>query len=144
MVFAALLSAVARNPSLRGQLFSYAILGFAFVEAIGVSNTLLVRLENIPTDDSTTVVRPDGCHDVQVRLSAGSTAGGGTAEAGVSLVTIWSADRQCAQQRRLLLLGSSHYSAGANTTSVYKKSERFLAASAIKKAFSFVALLLLF
>lgn len=37
LVFAALLQAVARNPSLRGQLFSYAILGFAFVEAIGVS-----------------------------------------------------------------------------------------------------------
>ena len=36
LVFAALLSAVARNPSLRGQLFAYAILGFAFVEAIGL------------------------------------------------------------------------------------------------------------
>ena len=36
LVFAALINAVARNPSLRGQLFSYAILGFAFVEAIGV------------------------------------------------------------------------------------------------------------
>lgn len=35
-MFAALLTAVARNPSLRGQLFSYAILGFAFVEAIGL------------------------------------------------------------------------------------------------------------
>jgi F-type H+-transporting ATPase subunit c len=34
MVFAALLMGVARNPSMRGQLFSYAILGFAFVEAI--------------------------------------------------------------------------------------------------------------
>ena len=31
LVFASLLTAVARNPSLRGQLFSYAILGFAFV-----------------------------------------------------------------------------------------------------------------
>ncbi|KAH0358582.1 hypothetical protein KCU89_g19508, partial [Aureobasidium melanogenum] len=31
LVFAALLQGVARNPSLRGQLFSYAILGFAFV-----------------------------------------------------------------------------------------------------------------
>lgn len=41
LVFAALLQAVARNPSLRGQLFSYAILGFAFVEAIGVSNYLI-------------------------------------------------------------------------------------------------------
>merc|ERR1711959_726009 len=32
----ALVQAVARNPSLRDQLFSYAILGFAFVEAIGL------------------------------------------------------------------------------------------------------------
>lgn len=39
LVFAALIQAVARNPSLRGQLFSYAILGFAFVEAIGVRIT---------------------------------------------------------------------------------------------------------
>merc|ERR1712137_1082295 len=36
LFFAALINAVARNPSLRGQLFSYAILGFAFVEAIGL------------------------------------------------------------------------------------------------------------
>lgn len=40
LVFASLLTAVARNPSLRGQLFSYAILGFAFVEAIGVSHQI--------------------------------------------------------------------------------------------------------
>ena len=39
LVFASLLTAVARNPSMRGQLFSYAILGFAFVEAIGVCIT---------------------------------------------------------------------------------------------------------
>jgi len=49
LVFAALLSAVARNPSLRGQLFSYAILGFAFVEAIGlVRNTLQTTLSSTP------------------------------------------------------------------------------------------------
>lgn len=47
LVFAALLSAVARNPSLRGQLFSYAILGFAFVEAIGL----------VSAEDSMDVVR---------------------------------------------------------------------------------------
>ena len=41
LVFAALLSAVARNPSLRGQLFSYAILGFAFVEAIGLFDLMV-------------------------------------------------------------------------------------------------------
>ena len=33
VVFGTLILGVARNPSLRGQLFSYAILGFAFAEA---------------------------------------------------------------------------------------------------------------
>lgn len=37
IVFGALILGVARNPSLRGQLFSYAILGFAFSEATGQS-----------------------------------------------------------------------------------------------------------
>lgn len=36
IVFGALILGVARNPSLRGQLFSYAILGFAFSEATGL------------------------------------------------------------------------------------------------------------
>jgi F-type H+-transporting ATPase subunit c len=35
-VFGALINGVARNPSLRGQLFGYAILGFAFAEATGL------------------------------------------------------------------------------------------------------------
>ncbi|KAL8923358.1 MAG: hypothetical protein Q9208_004628 [Pyrenodesmia sp. 3 TL-2023] len=35
-VFGALITGTARNPSLRGQLFSYAILGFAFAEATGL------------------------------------------------------------------------------------------------------------
>ncbi|KAI9056228.1 hypothetical protein LZ554_001156 [Drepanopeziza brunnea f. sp. 'monogermtubi'] len=35
-VFGALITGVARNPSMRGQLFSYAILGFAFAEATGL------------------------------------------------------------------------------------------------------------
>merc|ERR1712098_36851 len=35
-VFGSLITGVARNPSMRGQLFSYAILGFAFVEATGL------------------------------------------------------------------------------------------------------------
>jgi F-type H+-transporting ATPase subunit c len=35
-VFGALITGVARNPSLRGQLFGYAILGFAFAEATGL------------------------------------------------------------------------------------------------------------
>lgn len=33
VVFGCLVLAVSRNPSLRGQLFSYTILGFAFSEA---------------------------------------------------------------------------------------------------------------
>jgi len=37
IVFGALIIGVARNPSLRGQLFTYAILGFAFAEATGLS-----------------------------------------------------------------------------------------------------------
>ncbi|KAH8908766.1 H+-transporting ATP synthase [Coniochaeta sp. PMI_546] len=35
-VFAALINGVARNPALRGQLFTYAVLGFAFAEATGL------------------------------------------------------------------------------------------------------------
>lgn len=51
LVFASLLSAVARNPALRGQLFSYAILGFAFVEAIGLFDlmvALMAKFVRIP------------------------------------------------------------------------------------------------
>ncbi|OAQ79298.1 ATPase, F0 complex, subunit C, DCCD-binding site [Purpureocillium lilacinum] len=44
LVFAALLHAVARNPALRGQLFSYAILGFAFVEAIGLFDLMVALM----------------------------------------------------------------------------------------------------
>ena len=36
LVFGALVSAFARNPSLRQQLFSFTILGFALTEAIGL------------------------------------------------------------------------------------------------------------
>ena len=36
IVFASLISGFARNPSLKGQLFSYAILGFALTEAIAL------------------------------------------------------------------------------------------------------------
>ncbi|KAK1760753.1 ATP synthase F(0) complex subunit C3, mitochondrial [Echria macrotheca] len=35
-VFGSLITGVARNPALRGQLFSYAVLGFAFAEATGL------------------------------------------------------------------------------------------------------------
>jgi len=34
-IFGSLINAVARNPSQRGQLFTYAILGFALAEATG-------------------------------------------------------------------------------------------------------------
>jgi F-type H+-transporting ATPase subunit c len=44
VVFGALILGVARNPSLRGQLFSYAILGFAFAEATGLFALMLVFL----------------------------------------------------------------------------------------------------
>ncbi|KAK8220091.1 hypothetical protein M8818_000507 [Zalaria obscura] len=44
LVFAALLQGVARNPSMRGQLFSYAILGFAFVEAIGLFDLMVAMM----------------------------------------------------------------------------------------------------
>ena len=44
LVFASLLQAVARNPSLRNQLFSYAILGFAFVEAIGLFDLMVAMM----------------------------------------------------------------------------------------------------
>lgn len=36
VVFGNLISATSRNPSLRPQLFSYAILGFSLVEATGL------------------------------------------------------------------------------------------------------------
>ncbi len=51
LVFAALLNGVARNPALRGQLFSYAILGFAFVEAIGLFDlmvALMAKFVSVP------------------------------------------------------------------------------------------------
>jgi F-type H+-transporting ATPase subunit c len=35
-VFAALVQSTARNPSLKQQLFGYAILGFALTEAVGL------------------------------------------------------------------------------------------------------------
>ncbi|KAI4861035.1 hypothetical protein F4820DRAFT_452315 [Hypoxylon rubiginosum] len=47
LVFAALLNGVARNPALRGQLFSYAILGFAFVEAIGLFDLMVALMAKL-------------------------------------------------------------------------------------------------
>ena len=44
VVFGALILGVARNPSLRSQLFSYAILGFAFAEATGLFALMMAFL----------------------------------------------------------------------------------------------------
>jgi F-type H+-transporting ATPase subunit c len=44
VVFGALILGVARNPALRGQLFSYAILGFAFAEATGLFALMMAFL----------------------------------------------------------------------------------------------------
>ena len=44
VVFGALILGVARNPSLRGQLFSYAILGFALFEAIALFGLMVTFL----------------------------------------------------------------------------------------------------
>jgi len=43
-VFGSLILATARNPQLRGQLFTYAILGFAFVEATGLFALMMAFL----------------------------------------------------------------------------------------------------
>jgi len=43
-VFAALVSATARNPSLKQQLFGYAILGFALTEAVGLFALMMAFL----------------------------------------------------------------------------------------------------
>jgi F-type H+-transporting ATPase subunit c len=41
VVFAALILGTARNPSLRGQLFTTAVLGFALTEAIALFSLML-------------------------------------------------------------------------------------------------------
>jgi len=41
LIFAALISGTSRNPALRGQLFSYAVLGFALSEATGLFATMI-------------------------------------------------------------------------------------------------------
>ena len=43
-VFGALILGVARNPLMKGQLFSYAILGFAFSEATGLFALMMAFL----------------------------------------------------------------------------------------------------
>lgn len=44
VVFGNLLSSTARNPSIKAQLFSYAILGFSLVEATGLFALMLAFL----------------------------------------------------------------------------------------------------
>nr|QNH82607.1 ATP synthase F0 subunit c [Sterigmatomyces sp.] len=44
LVFAWLIGGVSRNPALRGQLFKYAILGFALAEATGLFALMLAFL----------------------------------------------------------------------------------------------------
>ena len=44
LIFASLITSTARNPQLRGQLFSYAILGFALVEATGLFALMMAFL----------------------------------------------------------------------------------------------------
>ena len=44
IVFGSLIIGVSRNPSIKGQLFSYAILGFAFAEATGLFALMMAFL----------------------------------------------------------------------------------------------------
>ena len=44
LIFASLISSTARNPQLRGQLFAYAILGFALAEATGLFALMIAFL----------------------------------------------------------------------------------------------------
>jgi len=44
LVFASLINGVSRNPALKGQLFSYTILGFALTEAIGLFGLMMAFL----------------------------------------------------------------------------------------------------
>ncbi len=43
-VFASLVNATSRNPSLKDQLFGYAILGFALTEAVGLFALMMAFL----------------------------------------------------------------------------------------------------
>jgi F-type H+-transporting ATPase subunit c len=44
VVFAGLLTALSRNPFIKGQLFSYAILGFALTEALALFALMMAFL----------------------------------------------------------------------------------------------------
>lgn len=43
-IFSSLVSSTARNPSLKQQLFSYAVLGFALTEAVGLFALMMAFL----------------------------------------------------------------------------------------------------
>jgi len=44
IVFGSLLLAMSRNPQLKGELFQYAILGFALTEAVGLLGLMMAFL----------------------------------------------------------------------------------------------------
>ena len=44
LIFSSLIASTARNPQIRGQLFSYAILGFALAEATGLFSLMIAFL----------------------------------------------------------------------------------------------------
>jgi len=56
LIFSSLIGGVSRNPSVKGQLFNYAILGFALVESLRIIRFInsffniiwiIIKLENI-------------------------------------------------------------------------------------------------
>ena len=44
LIFSSLIASTARNPQLRGQLFTFAILGFALAEATGLFSLMIAFL----------------------------------------------------------------------------------------------------
>jgi len=44
VVFGSLISSISRNPALKGELFRYAILGFALTEAVGLLALMMAFL----------------------------------------------------------------------------------------------------
>lgn len=73
LVFAALLNGVARNPALKGQLFSYAILGFAFVEAIGLFDLMVALMAKFvreaPPTFNPAVIKAPSRNDPNIKSS---------------------------------------------------------------------------
>lgn len=44
IVFSALINSTARNPSIKGELFNYAVLGFALCESMGIFSLMITLL----------------------------------------------------------------------------------------------------